>query len=190
MRPQSTQYGLPLFLEDSTGSVMAPTKFSDLYDRLQLSCSPSRRSNQYTDLTIRCSSGRSTVDCILTLPPPGKSLEGAMVSYSGAASIPAESYLRKVKGLSSRSPSRRFTASDAQTYTWSFTQSNLKDASTIVWMCHNSQGSVVAEYAVNDRALTGSQCAAILTVEEAWSSIVLELLTTLILVRHISAQKL
>ena len=224
MRPQSTQFGLPLFLEDSTGDFTVPTSFRDLYDRLHLSSTPlpaSQSPKGFTNLLVRCS-GRQTADCLLTLPSSSKSSDGAMVSYAGGARIPVESYLRKIKGLrfvvndypgnskadehqfSSRSVSRRFTASDAQTYTWSLTQSNPKGSSTIVWMCHDSQMNVVAEYGRNDPSVTGSECAATLTVEEAWSSIVLgmshpltllcsdthqypaELLTTLILIRHVT----
>jgi len=188
MRPQSTQFGLPLFLEDSTGDFTVPTSFRDLYDRLHLSSTPlpaSQSPKGFTNLLVRCS-GRQTADCLLTLPSSSKSSDGAMVSYAGGARIPVDSYLRKIKGLSSRSVSRRFTASDAQTYTWSLTQSNPKDSSTIVWMCHDSQMNVVAEYGRNDPSVTGSECAATLTVEEAWSSIVLELLTTLILIRHVT----
>jgi hypothetical protein len=52
------------------------------------------------------------------------------------------------------------------------------------------RGAVVAEYANNDREMTGSKCAAMLTVEEPFSWMVLELLTTLIVVRYIAKNKL
>ncbi|KAG8905291.1 hypothetical protein FRB99_000264 [Tulasnella sp. 403] len=184
MRPRSTQYGLPLFLEDATGNPMGPTNFVDLYDRLQITMST--LPSTYPDralLALRFVNGRQVSgvpDCVVDLP---KRVEQATVSYNGGQSIPVESYLRRIKGLSSRSPSRKFTASDSHSYTWSLNQ---QDKSTMTWVCTNSQGAVVAEYASNDQAITGSKCAAVLTVEEAWSAIVLELLATLTLCRHIA----
>ncbi|KAG9041575.1 hypothetical protein FS837_012077 [Tulasnella sp. UAMH 9824] len=191
MRPQSTQYGLPLILEDLSGQVNKPTAYTDLYDRLRITCTPSSSSKDLLQLSFKLgSNGRAGADAVIDIPL--KKFEGATISYAGGATpIPVEAYLRKVKGLSSRSPCRRFTASDSHSYTWSLVQSNPKDKSTQAWTCTQADSSaVVAEYTVNDSNVTGSTSAAVLTVEEHCSGIVLELLTTLTLVRHIAANKL
>ena len=83
MRPQSTQYGLPLFLEDSTGSFSSHSTFTDLYDRLRISLSPRGGS-----LLLR-SPG---LECLLDL-------QNSSISYANGAPIPIDSYLRRVKGL-------------------------------------------------------------------------------------------
>ncbi|KAG8872531.1 hypothetical protein FRB97_007564 [Tulasnella sp. 331] len=190
MRPQSTQYGLPLFLEDTTG-VLVKTTFTDLYDRLQLALTavPGSGPNNLRLALTLCAGrkAKAVPDCVIDLP---QRFDRATLSYGAGPAIPIESYLRTVKGLSSRSPNRRFTASDSESYTWSMTQSNPRDPSTIVWACTNSQGAFVAEYTVNDTQVTGSTCAAVLTIEEAFNSMVLELLTTLTIVRYIAQNAL
>ncbi|KAG9006484.1 hypothetical protein FRB95_008949 [Tulasnella sp. JGI-2019a] len=186
MRPQSTQYGLPLFLEDASG-LLVKTTFTDLHDRLQLVLKATSASGpNQLQLALSLSTSRnakSSPDCIIDLP---QRLERGTLSYGAGPALSIESYLRRVSGLSSRSPNRRFTASDSHNYTWSMTQSNPRDSSTISWVCTNSQGAVVAEYATNDPEVTGSRCAAVLTIEEAQNSMVLELLTTLTIVRYIA----
>lgn len=102
-RPQSTQYGLPLFLEDLTGSV-AQSAFTDLYDRLSVSLNPTAASRPdlgHLQLAIRMSPGRpgspDIPDCVVDLPHV-KQWDQARVRYSGAQTMAVESYLRKVKG--------------------------------------------------------------------------------------------
>ena len=99
MRPQSTQYGLPLILEDLSGQVNKPTAYTDLYDRLRITCTPSSSSKDLLQLAFKLgSNGRAGADAVIDIPL--KKFEGATISYAGGATpIPVEAYLRKVKGL-------------------------------------------------------------------------------------------
>lgn len=45
-----------------------------------------------------------------------------------------------------------------------------RESKTASWTCvADATGDVVAEYTINDREVTGSSCAAMLTIEEQWS---------------------
>ncbi|KAG8935611.1 hypothetical protein FRC02_007322 [Tulasnella sp. 418] len=182
----STQYGLPLFLEDATG-IITRTEFSDLYDRIHISIAPS--SSSTARVAIR-SSARSCADCIIDLPQRIDS-KSASITFAGSQTIPIENYLKRVRGAPAYSPARKFVASDSQSYTWAQSPSASPDPCTSTWTCKNEvTGQVIADYSFNDATITGSKCAAILTVEEGWNCLLVELLATLTIVRHIAKNKL
>ncbi|KAI0337484.1 hypothetical protein BDW22DRAFT_1433260 [Trametopsis cervina] len=202
---------LPYFLEDRTGLV-AHSDYDDIYDRLFLSVSspslpcghaPSHPQSQPTTLTIhntgrRSSSShhpngpprlhRSSSEPAITLEFGARGALGNVILPAHAGSegpVPMGQWLRKTS-LFSSSLSRKFRASDGAEYRWIH-----RGAEGQEWTLVDGREYLVAHYALRPADKPAySTSGNVLTVYESHVHIVVEILASLTIMRHIEANNL
>ncbi|VDC05015.1 unnamed protein product [Peniophora sp. CBMAI 1063] len=177
-----TVYGMPLFLEDISGSLEG-SDFVDIHGRMKLTlrCTLRDRSRAVYMVQNDQSHSRSP-SAVLDFTPPGGL--GSII-VGNARPMPMDQYLCKVSRFGS-SKHRRFTASDGHTYTWAH-----RGKPDFEWTCSNDQDFLVAHYDLKtpgENYINSSGCT--LTVDEAYLHLVDELLASLVIMRHIHERNL
>ncbi|KAF8519999.1 hypothetical protein BU17DRAFT_89356 [Hysterangium stoloniferum] len=170
--------GLPLFLEDTSGFITGPTDFLDIYDRPPFVCVENameiaaRRTTVFVfDKRRHRNSGVTLVfepglRCSVTLGKDGRELD-------------IQQWLRNVGPLL-----RRFRGSDGELYEWSH-----KGPSSHEWSCVQlGSNLLVAHYDLKSKHEPRYRTSGnVLTVYERWSKLSVELVASLIAIRHVHA---
>jgi len=188
-----TTLGLPYFFEDTTGLVSGPTEFLDIYDRppfLRLDSSPKLPcTDRSTTLAIYELGARTFVharrqhgtppSAVLTFD---RGLTGSVRFRTGMA-VAMERWLKKSSTFGS-TLTRQFKGSDGMFYQWSF-----RKVPEHEWACVQlGTNYLVAHYdlrsAGEPRYKTSGN---VLTVYENWVHLSIELLASLVIMRHIQA---
>lgn len=178
-----TLYGMPYFLEDKTGS-LSGSDFVDINDRIRFSyrCT-ARDTTRVAYIIFNVTSGHSnTPVAALDFAPDGG--WGTVTYTSGStagAHMAMKKYLAKTSFLGS-TKNRKFTASDGNEYEWKWRQGADRE-----WSCTNIQGETIAYYSlkVPGEPEYASSSGCTLTVEEAYPHLIVEMLTSLLIMRHI-----
>jgi len=184
---------LPYVLEDRTGS-HAASDFDDIYDRIFFRVAPSPRKTDSEgtlliyDIGTRSSSLGSQFhvqrkpSVVLQFGANGSL---GTITYDQASSIPMNQYLRRTS-LFAGSLSRKFTASDGNSFKWTH-----RTVSGQEWSCLDSENNVIAHYNLRspDKFAVGTS-GNIMTITTPFVHLTLELLTTLTIMRHIAAHNL
>jgi hypothetical protein len=189
---------LPFILEDRTGQLTG-SDFDDIYDRMFLRVARQPRTPSTViiyKMGRRSSSRRDSLPHQHQSPfhphsSPSARLEYGpqdslgYVSFQQGAQMPMHRYLRKTS-IFGGSLSRKFTASDGREYRWSYQSVPEQE-----WSCVANEGFVVAHYDLkppNTRAYDVS--GNVLTVYEPFAHLVVELLASLTIMRHIAEHNL
>ncbi|KDQ55593.1 hypothetical protein JAAARDRAFT_37006 [Jaapia argillacea MUCL 33604] len=182
-----TNYGLPFFLEDKTGS-LSGSEFVDIHDRMRMTFRCTARDTQHSaymvyNLTVPRHGGQYKPGAVLDFGP-GNSLGTVMIG--SGVHIPMAKYLIKTSAFGN-SKARKFTASDGQEYRWTY-----KNRDNHEWACLNSSGYLVACYNLKlagEPHYSGTS-GCMLTIDESYPHLAVELLASLIIMRHIAAYDL
>ncbi|KAI0644701.1 hypothetical protein C8Q79DRAFT_1001959 [Trametes meyenii] len=180
-----TTFGLPYFLEDTTGRITG-SEFVDLHNRMHLSIKQTLRDAQHTAYVIYDHSRSSGASRGLFLPLAtldfGVHNTLGTIKVGDGEHIQMSQYLAK----SGSSRSRKFRASDGQDYRWTLQADG-------DWQCTNARsGYHIATYSMKpagEPQYSGSS-GCMLTVEEAYPHLVGELLASLTIMRHIEQHNL
>ncbi|KAI0088092.1 hypothetical protein BDY19DRAFT_209473 [Irpex rosettiformis] len=183
----STVYGMPFHLEDTTGNVF-DSSFTDLYQRMSFTVRATMRSPERTAVMVHnASSGAGHGGLMVPVASFDFGANNALgtVKIGHGEIMEIEKYLVKVSR--NNSMIRKFTASDAQAYTWTY-----NGTEDVEWTCTNSRGYAVASYSLKSEHEPtyehSSGC--MLYVEEAYAHIAGELLASLTIMRHIAKYRL
>ncbi|KAI6002842.1 hypothetical protein EDD15DRAFT_2385443 [Pisolithus albus] len=174
----TTTYGMPYILEDKTGELTG-SDFIDINDRLRLRlrCTAQAPTHGVYDTQL----SRALVALAFG---PDDSL-GTIVFESRSPMAMSE-YLRRVSLLSS-SKSRKFLASDGEEYQWSWRSTKGHE-----WTCTGQGQQLIATYTLKvvgePDYISSSGC--VLTIDEAYPHLAVEILATLTIMRHIVAHNL
>ncbi|KAF9257218.1 hypothetical protein L218DRAFT_879998 [Marasmius fiardii PR-910] len=177
----TTTYGMPYFLEDKTGS-LSGSEFIDINDRLHFVYRCTAHASTHTTYMIFKAS--SMTEPLMALHFGPKNALGT-VSFPSHASFAMNKYLSKVSTPSGSA--WKFVASDGQEYFWTWrSQANQE------WTCTNVNGYLVAYYSLKTpgepQYESSSGCS--LTIEEAFPHLVIEMLGTLMILRHMAHYRL
>lgn len=186
-----SNYGpLPYSFEDRTGS-NTDTDFDDIYDRMffHVKRQPGCSTTHIYEMPIRASRHRSSLP--LNREPsaildflPDESL-GSLTFAGKTTTIPMSRYLRKTS-LFGTSLVRIFVGSDGKEYKWSYQASGGRP-----WSCTTAENYLVAHYDLkppNVRVFDVSGNT--LTVYEPFAHVALEIIASLIIMRHLAEHKL
>ncbi|TFK53810.1 hypothetical protein OE88DRAFT_1284268 [Heliocybe sulcata] len=179
-------YGLPYFLEDKTGS-LSGSEYVDIHDRMRLSIRCTVRDSQRCAFMIY-----NISPSVGGLLKPGAALDFGpnnalgTVAIGSGSHIPMSRYLMKVSPLGSPL-TRKFIASDGQEYRWSWVEGD-----NCEWICQNVKNYIVACYNLKlaEEPHYSSSSGCMLTVEEAYSHLAVELLASLTIMRYIAGHDL
>ncbi|ETW81206.1 hypothetical protein HETIRDRAFT_419117 [Heterobasidion irregulare TC 32-1] len=179
--------GMPYFLEDKSGTLLG-SEFVDVNDRMRLGFRCTLRDVHRTaymiyDLTMPSQGAYSFP--VATLDYGANNALGTVI-FSGRGSMPMSQYLSKMSPFGS-SKNRKFIASDGQEYRWSW-----RGRENFEWMCLNASGYLVAYYNLKlagEPPYPGSS-GCMLTVDESYPHLAVELLTSLLIMRHIAEHNL
>ncbi|KAI0779587.1 hypothetical protein C8Q74DRAFT_1198512 [Fomes fomentarius] len=182
-----TTFGMPYFLEDSTGQITG-SDFVDLHNRMHLSLKPTLKDAHHAayiiyDLSSRASGGRGGLLVPLATLDFGPHHSLGSIKIGDSEFIPMGHYLMKSPG---GSKSRKFKAADGQEYRWTLQADG-------EWQCTNAKNNYhVATYSMKPAGEPQypSSSGCMLTVEEAYPHLVGELLASLIVMRHIEKHDL
>jgi len=187
--------GQPLCFDDTTG-VIYDTDLDDIYDRMFFKVIQQVISPQRSIVCIYDRGRRSSrrMGEMITTPPAivlefgngGHSL--GTISVGKMPPLYMKDYLRKI-GTFGSSLNRKFVASDSNEYRW------LRGAvQGQTWTCFNSFNQIVAHYTIRDTSTNPSHHFRkeknSFIVEEPLLEISVELLATLIIMRHIEKFRL
>ncbi|KAH8107666.1 hypothetical protein BXZ70DRAFT_4127 [Cristinia sonorae] len=160
-------FGLPLYLIDKTPNNLTDSEFTDMYERVRMRVHCTLRNADRTVVMVYKSGVMAPLACL----EYGAGNALGTIQVNGKAAVPMNDYLIRVtKG------SRKFVASDGQTYTWKYTP----DAEE-VWQCLNPRSYSVATYGSSGASSNSHN----LTIEEGWIHLTAELLASLVIMRHI-----
>ncbi|KAI0694260.1 hypothetical protein BC835DRAFT_1406469 [Cytidiella melzeri] len=184
----SVAYGLPFNLEDTTGNI-TDSNFTDFYQRMSFSVRTTMRTPDRSALMIYNASSTSAGRGGLMVPVACLEFQGnnglGTIKIGSGENIEMEKYLARVSR--NNSLARKFTASDGQEYTWTYT--GTEDAE---WTCANNRGYAVSSYSlkseVEPKYEHSSGC--MLYIDESFPHIAGELLASLTIMRHIAKYKL
>ncbi|EIM80982.1 uncharacterized protein STEHIDRAFT_172050 [Stereum hirsutum FP-91666 SS1] len=194
--------GIPYFLEDKTG-LLTSSDFTDVNDRMRLTLRCTLKDSTRSAYMIHSSSSRVPAAALdfgskgelgtVTINVSALSgVGGGRPHGVGRASLSAgktrsmKEWLVKVNPFGS-STFRKFVASDGQTYTW-----NWRSRENFEWTCLNSSNYLVAYYSLKvpgEPVYPGSS-GCMLTVDESYPHLAVELLASLIIMRHIAQHDL
>ncbi|CAK5267036.1 unnamed protein product [Mycena citricolor] len=193
----STRYGMPYILEDTTGSLTG-SEFIDINERMHFRVRCTAKDTQHTAYMIYNSHHSSNPGRVaIPLPVAGLDFgrEHALgtISYSSEG-VPMRKYLvrpeSKVISFGIHSGGhrvRRFLASDGQVYQWA-----RKTHVNQEWTCTDLNGYVIASYSLKSPGepdyTTSSGC--ILEIAEQSGGLAVEILASLLIMRHIVAYDL
>ncbi|KAI0319118.1 hypothetical protein OF83DRAFT_852434 [Amylostereum chailletii] len=178
--------GMPFFLEDISGSLNG-SDFVDLHDRMRLSVRCTLRDATHTSYMIydlMSPDPRRLVQPAAALDYGANHALGTVVIGSRAG-VRMDQYLVKTSRFGS-SRTRKFVASDGQQYVWSW-----RSREDFEWTCLNSNNYLVAYYNLKipgEHYTKSSGC--MLTVDESYPHLAVELLASLLVMRHIAEHNL
>ncbi|KZS90863.1 hypothetical protein SISNIDRAFT_518207 [Sistotremastrum niveocremeum HHB9708] len=192
--------GVPYTLEDTTGH-LTTSDYNDTYDRMFLRVVPAMIAPNRPVLLIYDRGHRSRSP--LTVPTGIEASWSSMIDLGtkkdlseayvvlggpGGTVIPLKNYLKKVSKFGGSSLYRKFQALDSNEYRW---QKCILPGQT--WTCTNIFNQVVAHFdlkdpsePIYDKMSSGN----FFIIDEAYGQVAVELLATLILMRHIDQNKL
>ncbi|KAH9887657.1 hypothetical protein C8Q73DRAFT_794661 [Cubamyces lactineus] len=187
---------LPYFLEDRTGQHTG-TDLDEIYDRLFLHVAraPPNQTRDPSGLTLlmydtgrRSSSRRHSRPSVRE---PSVILDfganGALgtISFPGSSvSLPMSQYLRKTS-MFAGSLSRKFTGSNGEDYRWIY-----RGVKEHEWLCVDSRDYVVAQYTLKPPEKPAYNTSGnILTIDEPFAHLALEIVAALTIMRHLAASK-
>ncbi|KAL0957085.1 hypothetical protein HGRIS_003181 [Hohenbuehelia grisea] len=181
-------------LEDITGELTG-SEFIELDERMKYRVRCTIKEPKRTVYTIynaldeartpgRTAAGMSAI----SLLEYGEKNSLGLVSYPATPCIPMKNYLVKTNNKgSSKLKQRKFRASDGQEYCWCW-----RAYADHEWTCYSSTGKQIAHYAMKPECeppYVGSSGSA-LVVEEAYPHLADEILTSLLIMRHIQKYNL
>lgn len=179
-----TKFGLPFFLEDKTGRLTG-SDFNDLHDRMKLLYRPRSRDPSRGIYDIYdASSGRSDSyeTPVVTLTFGSDNSLGTIKFAQDSRAREMGRYLSQVNTLGG-SRLRRFFASDGNEYRWGW-----RLAEGDEWTCTNSKGEIISNYNLKSPGeptyVHSSGC--MLTVDESFRHLAVEMLATVMIMRHIA----
>lgn len=183
----TTTYGMPYILEDKTGELTG-SDFIDINDRLRLRLRCTAQAPTHTAYMIHnvthgheCEVSRALVALAFG---PGDSL--GTIIFESRSPVAMNEYLRRVSLLAS-SKSRKFLASDGEEYQWSWRSTKGHE-----WTCTGQDQQLIASYSLKvvgePDYISSSGC--VLTIDEAYPHLAVEILATLTIMRHIVAHNL
>ncbi|KAG7098038.1 hypothetical protein E1B28_000014 [Marasmius oreades] len=176
-----TNYGMPYFLEDKTGSLLG-SEFVDIHDRLHFVYRSTSHACSHATYMIFNTSSYTDPLMALTFGP--RNALGT-VSFPSHVSYPMGTYLSRISTSSGRA--WKFTASDGQEYFWRWRSQPNQE-----WTCTNANGYMIAYYSLKtpgEPQYEGSSGCS-LTIEEAFPRLAVEMLGTLMILRHIAEYRL
>ncbi|KAG8898689.1 hypothetical protein FRB99_007229 [Tulasnella sp. 403] len=179
--------GLPFVLEDSTGS-LTKTTLTDIYGRLTICFDESLRRPGRSVVMIRVANAQASAAPIVpnAVLDFDSSIGLGSVMFPPKPNMPMDSYVRKMSAQNGR-----FLASDGQEYKWTLMS---RPGTRAQWTCSTSNTNYfVASYEQVDNTITnraGSGDSRLFSVGDTWVHLVVELLTSLAIVRHISERDL
>ncbi|KAI0058723.1 hypothetical protein BV25DRAFT_1192093 [Artomyces pyxidatus] len=179
--------GIPYFLEDKTG-LLSGSEFVDVHDRMRLSVRCTLKDSMRTAYMIydlMNPNPRTFQYPAATLDYGPNDTLGTIHMGIGGMGMSMNQYLVKLSPFGS-SKCRKFTASDGQEYHWSW-----RSREGFEWTCLNSSGYLVAYYnlKIPDEHYVGSS-GCMLTVDESYPHLVVDLLASLLIMRHIAEHNL
>ncbi|KAF9474741.1 hypothetical protein BDN70DRAFT_996862 [Pholiota conissans] len=176
------RYGLPYFLEDTTG-LLSGTKFIDLYGRMRFLYTRRLRSESQTVYDIYDESDNSTQKNVpvVTLTFGPRHCLGT-IQYRNEQPRNMDQYLSQLN-LFAGTKLRRFFASDGREYRWGW-----RKVAGDEWTCTNSDGEIIADYSHKvpgepEYTTSGSM----FTVTEEYGHLATEMLATVTIMRQILA---
>ncbi|KII92942.1 hypothetical protein PLICRDRAFT_491592 [Plicaturopsis crispa FD-325 SS-3] len=175
-----TVYGMPYYLEDKTGS-LSGTEYADPYGRMRYSVRCTMKDSMRTAYMIY-NLGSGSHKPLASLEFNSDHSLG-MVSFTSGVHIPMKQYLTKLSTLGS-SKARKFIATDGQEYRWTY-----RVAPNQEWTCTNANGYLIAYYSLpipGEPPHVGSS-GCMLTLEEAYPHLTVDMLVSLTIMRHITA---
>ncbi|EMD31822.1 hypothetical protein CERSUDRAFT_88691 [Gelatoporia subvermispora B] len=186
---------LPYFLEDRSGQ-LASTELDDIYDRLflRIATAPAHTGLPGTStVTIYTADRRSSRQ--RDHRPQGKPTvvldfghNGGLgkISFVGSSvSMPMSHYLKKT-AMFGTSLSRKFRASDGEEYKWTYRTLHNQE-----WTCMDSKGYIVAHYNLKSPEKPAFNTSGnVLTIYDPYAHLVIEILASLTIMRHIEAHNL
>jgi len=171
--------GVPFMLHDRTGS-LSGSSFNDVHDRISLHVRCTHRdpdgTSRYGVYDVRVSFDIP----VATFDYGAGGTLGNITTFGSGNSLRTQAidaFLVEVGGPRHR----RFTAPDGHKYSWSWRTSDDRE---LEWSCVNASGQNVAWYAIS------SESGRFFGVEESYSYLVVDLLATLMIMRHIVAQNM
>ncbi|KAI0074419.1 hypothetical protein K474DRAFT_60107 [Panus rudis PR-1116 ss-1] len=179
----TTNYGLPLILEDQSGDI-AGSEFKDIYDRMSFSLRCTRNDPSQTvfmicDHTLSSASSRAGLSVPVACLTFGANHALGTVKIGDGSTMDMAVYLSRV----GRNPkARKFVASDGQEYRWT----HRPGSTEVEYQCVNANGYEVASYTpkpAGEPAYTNSSGCS-LTVEESYGTLAGEFLASLTIMRH------
>ncbi|KAI0046002.1 hypothetical protein FA95DRAFT_73851 [Auriscalpium vulgare] len=179
--------GIPYFLEDKTG-LLTGSDFLDVHDRMRLSVRCTMKDatrTAYMVYDLMAPKTRNFLQPAATLDYGRNDALGTVYIGVGGSGKPMCQYLVRVSPSGS-SRCRKFIASDGHEYCWSW-----RTRDDFEWTCINSSGYLVAHYNLKipeEHYVGSSGC--MLTVDESYPHLAVELLTTLLIMRHIADHNL
>ncbi|KAH9940379.1 uncharacterized protein BXZ73DRAFT_88639 [Epithele typhae] len=179
-----SKFGLPFFLEDTTGKLTG-TDFVDLHNRMHLSIKQTLRDAHRSayiiyDLSARPGARSGLLVPLITLDFTAQNGLGS-VKIAAGEHVPMDKYLVRSAGTNGNARSRTFKAADGQEYRWTLQADG-------DWQCTNARTNYhIATYSMkpSGEPQYPSSSGCMLTVEEAFPHLVGELLASLIIMRHI-----
>ncbi|TFY66434.1 hypothetical protein EVG20_g4658 [Dentipellis fragilis] len=176
--------GIPYFLEDRTG-LLTGSDFVDVHDRMRLSVRCSLRDAAHTAYMIYDMTYPSNAQPAAALDYPSNNGLGSIMIH-GRGSWQMNQYLVKLSPFGS-SRNRKFTASDGQEYRWSW-----RTRDGFEWVCLNASGYLVAYYnlKIPGEPHYQSSSGCMFTVDESYPHLAVELLASLLIMRHIAEHNL
>lgn len=190
---------MPYTLEDRTGAVHE-SDFDDIYDRVFLRVAPYPHSSPMSSSTLaiytmgRRSARRKDTrhlerrpSIVLEFGQPRFGLGTIrFMQPSSIVSIPMNNYLKRTGFFGGSTLSRKFKASDGRDYRWQH-----KTTDDHEWTCLSEEGHIVAHY---DLRPPGSFAYGVsgntLTIHEAYSSLCIDILASLTIMRYIAEHPL
>ncbi|KAF8581388.1 hypothetical protein K439DRAFT_1414340 [Ramaria rubella] len=191
-----TTLGLPYFFQDSTGLILGPADFLDIYDRppfLHIDSTPTRYPNQPHSTTLaiyergtpsyrttrRRRDDKSPPSAVLVFNP---GLTGT-VKFRSQMAVPMDGWLKKSNTFGS-TLMRQFDGSDGMHYQWSHRSLDGHE-----WTCIQLPSNyLVAHYDIPSPEETPCLSSGnMLTIDESWIHLAIELFASFSIMRHIHA---
>ncbi|KAI6040218.1 hypothetical protein EDC04DRAFT_1522990 [Pisolithus marmoratus] len=183
----TTTYGMPYILEDKTGELTG-SDFIDINDRLRLRLRCTAQAATHTAYMIHnvTHGHEREVSRALVALAFGPDHSLGTITFESRSPVAMGEYLRRVSPLAS-SKSRKFLASDGEVYRWSWRSTKGHE-----WTCTHQNQQLVASYSLKvvgePDYISSSGC--VLTIDEAYPHLAVEILATLTIMRHIVVHNL
>ncbi|KAG1869766.1 hypothetical protein C8R48DRAFT_597385 [Suillus tomentosus] len=176
-----TSYGMPYLLEDKTGKLTG-SHFVDINDRLRLTLRCTTREAAHTTYIIYNTTAGT--DPVVTLNFGSNNSLGT-ITFGSGPQVPMNSFLEPSPNENAKS--RKFIGSDGQQYRWSWRTTQSEE-----WTCTNTSNQQVASYSlkVPGEPEYDHSSGCVLTIEEAYPHLAVEMLASLTIMRHIVTHNL